>query len=139
MFNNAEELLRYISDESVEYVDIRFCDLPGVMQHLTVPATSVNQDFIDEGIAFDGSSVRGFQAINESDMILLPDSGESLSDVCRELADGFYGLPRFELPEWLWEQLPRSDPRGAMSEVRRLGPLLHPQAVTSARAVATHP
>ena len=60
-----------------------------------------------------------------TDMILLPDSAESLSEVCRELADGFYGLPRFELPEWLWEQLPRSDPRGAMSEVRRLGPLLH--------------
>ena len=51
--------------------------------------------------------------------------GESLSDVCRDLVDGFYALPRFELPEWLWEQLPRSDPRSAIAEVRRLGPLLH--------------
>ena len=50
-------------------------------------------------------------------MILLPHRGESLSDVCADLADGFYGLPRFELPEWLWEQLPRSDPRRAMSEL----------------------
>ena len=41
MFNNSEEVLKYISDEKVEYVDIRFCDLPGVMQHLTVPATRV--------------------------------------------------------------------------------------------------
>ena len=64
MFNNSEEVLKYISDEKVEYVDIRFCDLPGVMQHLTVPATEFNQDFIDGGIAFDGSSVRGVQAIN---------------------------------------------------------------------------
>ena len=73
MFNNSEEVLKYISDEKVEYVDIRFCDLPGVMQHLTVPATVFDQDFIDGGIAFDGSSVRGFQAINESDMALFPD------------------------------------------------------------------
>jgi hypothetical protein len=60
-----------------------------------------------------------------TDMILVPHSGASLSDVCRELADGFFCLPRFELPEWLWEQLPRSDPRTAISEVRRLGPRLH--------------
>ena len=73
MFNNSEEVLKYISDEKVEYVDIRFCDLPGVMQHLTVPATVFDQSFIDSGIAFDGSSVRGFQAINESDMALFPD------------------------------------------------------------------
>ena len=60
-----------------------------------------------------------------TDMILVLPSGESLSDVCRQLAEGFYGLPRFELPEWLWEQLPRSDPGTAISEVRRLGPQLH--------------
>ena len=57
-----------------------------------------------------------------TDMIFLPQSAESLSDICRELADGFYGLPRFELPEWLWERLPRSDPDRAMAEVERLGP-----------------
>ena len=60
-----------------------------------------------------------------TDMILVPYSEESLSDVCRGLADAYYALPRFELPEWLWEQLPRSDPRAAMKEVARLGPLLH--------------
>ena len=60
VFSNSEEVLKYISDEKVEYVDIRFCDLPGVTQHLTVPATEFDQDFIDGGIAFDGSSVRGF-------------------------------------------------------------------------------
>ena len=68
--------LKYISDEKVEYVDIRFCDLPGVMQHLTVPASAFDQNFIDGGIAFDGSSVRGFQAINESDMALFPDPAD---------------------------------------------------------------
>src|ERR1700754_383907 len=72
MFSNSDEVLRFISNEEVEYLDIRFCDLPGVMQHLTVPACTVDQDFLEDGIAFDGSSGRGFQAINESDMTLLP-------------------------------------------------------------------
>jgi hypothetical protein len=57
-----------------------------------------------------------------TDMILLPRSNQSLSEICSELPDGFYGLPRFELPEWLWERLPRSDPHRAMAEVERLGP-----------------
>ncbi len=70
MFSNSEEVLKYISDEGVEYVDIRFCDLPGVMQHLTVPASTAGE-LLENGAAFDGSSVRGFQAINESDMALL--------------------------------------------------------------------
>jgi hypothetical protein len=59
-----------------------------------------------------------------TDMILLPLSDRSLSDICSELPDGFYGLPRYELPEWLWERLPRSDPRRTMAELERLGPAL---------------
>jgi hypothetical protein len=57
-----------------------------------------------------------------TDMIFLPHSDRSLSEICGELPDGFYGLPRFELPEWLWERLPRSDPDRAMAEIERLGP-----------------
>ena len=57
-----------------------------------------------------------------TDMIFLPQSDQSLSAICADLPDGFYGLPRFELPEWLWERLPRSDPRRAMAEIERLGP-----------------
>jgi hypothetical protein len=59
-----------------------------------------------------------------TDMIFLPQSLGSLSETCRDLADAFYGLPRFELPEWLWERLPRSDPQRAMAEIERLGPRL---------------
>src|SRR3954453_16254634 len=81
--NNPEEVLKYISDEKVEYVDIRFCDLPGVMQHLTVPASTAG-DLLENGAAFDGSSVRGFQAINESDMALLPDSATARLDPFRK-------------------------------------------------------
>jgi hypothetical protein len=57
-------------------------------------------------------------------MLLLPLVDGSLSDICRKLPVGFYGLPRFELPEWLWEQLPRADPQTALEEVKRLGPEL---------------
>jgi len=60
-----------------------------------------------------------------TDMILIPREDRSLSEICAELPDGFYGLPRFELPEWLWESQPRSDPRAAMAEIERLGPALH--------------
>jgi len=73
MFSNADEVLKYIKDEDVKFVDVRFCDLPGVMQHFNVPAKSLNADFFVDGQMFDGSSIRGFQAINESDMKLIPD------------------------------------------------------------------
>ncbi|GMA39397.1 glutamine synthetase [Mobilicoccus caccae] len=73
MFTSPEEVLQFIEDEDVQFVDIRFCDLPGVMQHFNVPAKSVDLDFFTEGQAFDGSSIRGFQAIHESDMKLVPD------------------------------------------------------------------
>jgi hypothetical protein len=57
-----------------------------------------------------------------TDMIFLPLAAESLSGVCSELSDAFYGLPRYELPEWLWERLPRNDPGQALAEIARLGP-----------------
>jgi glutamine synthetase len=66
-------VLRYIKDEGVVFVDVRFCDLPGVMQHFNVPAESVDESFFEVGQMFDGSSIRGFQAIHESDMKLIPD------------------------------------------------------------------
>jgi len=65
-----------------------------------------------------------------TDMILLPLQDESLSEVCDRLPDGFYALPRFELPEWLWEKLPRTDPRRALAEIGRLGPGLSLDEIT---------
>jgi hypothetical protein len=59
-----------------------------------------------------------------TDMVFLPLADGSLSEICGDLPDGFYGIPRFELPEWLWERLPRSDPRAALAEIKRLGPRL---------------
>ena len=83
MFSNSDELLKYVADEDVEMVDVRFCDLPGVMQHFTVPVSSFDQSVFDDGLNFDGSSIRGFQAIHESDMSLFPDPTTAFIDPFR--------------------------------------------------------
>ena len=83
MFANSDELLKYIKDEGVEMVDVRFCDLPGIMQHFTVPVSSFDQSVFDDGLGFDGSSIRGFQAIHESDMSLFPDPTTAYIDPFR--------------------------------------------------------
>src|SRR5690606_29829847 len=73
MFSNPDELLKFVKDEGVEFIDVRFCDLPGVMQHFNVPVKAFDADAIADGLMFDGSSIRGFQAIHESDMKLIAD------------------------------------------------------------------
>src|SRR5690606_7851473 len=83
MFTNPDEVMRYIQEEDVKFIDVRFCDLPGVMQHFNVPAESVDEDFFANGQMFDGSSIRGFQAIHESDMKLTPDLGSAYLDPFR--------------------------------------------------------
>jgi glutamine synthetase len=70
--------------EGVEIVDLRFCDLPGLMQHFSVPLHQLTEDSFEEGYGFDGSSVRGFQQIQESDMILRPDPTTAVLDPFRE-------------------------------------------------------
>jgi glutamine synthetase len=66
----AEDALKYIKDNNIRFLDVRFCDLPGVMQHFNVPVESVDADFFAGGQMFDGSSIRGFQSIHESDLKL---------------------------------------------------------------------
>jgi glutamine synthetase len=74
------EVVSLAQDEGVEVVDFRFCDLPGLMQHFSVPTHELGEDGFEEGYGFDGSSVRGFQEIQESDMILLPDPNSAYLD-----------------------------------------------------------
>lgn len=84
MFQGADDLLAFVKDEGIENIDVRFCDLPGVMQHFTVPAGSFGPEVFTDGLAFDGSSVTGFQKINESDMALLPDPTTAYVDPFRK-------------------------------------------------------
>lgn len=84
MFQDAAELLSYIKDENIETVDVRFCDLPGVMQHFTVPAGAFDESVFEDGLGFDGSSIAGFQKVHESDMSLLPDPTTAFVDPFRK-------------------------------------------------------
>ncbi len=83
MFTSPDEVMKYVRENDVKFIDIRFCDLPGVMQHFNVPAESVDEDFFVTGQMFDGSSIRGFQAIHESDMKLVPDVATGFIDPFR--------------------------------------------------------
>ncbi|WP_067526205.1 type I glutamate--ammonia ligase [Nocardia uniformis] len=76
-------ILDFIAAENVQYVDIRFCDVPGTQQHFSIPASMFGPELVADGVAFDGSSVRGFQAIHESDMLLLPDLRTARLDAFR--------------------------------------------------------
>jgi glutamine synthetase len=83
-FSSAEEVFSFIEAEKVEFIDVRFCDLPGTVQHFTVPVETFDADVFTEGRMFDGSSIRGFQAIHESDMLLLPDPSTAVLDPFRQ-------------------------------------------------------
>ncbi|MDD7384261.1 MAG: type I glutamate--ammonia ligase [Actinomycetaceae bacterium] len=80
MFSSAEEAIAFTRQEGVEFIDVRFCDLPGVMQHFSIPVSAFTDDVFTEGLMFDGSSIRGFQAIHESDMKLVPDVSTAFVD-----------------------------------------------------------
>lgn len=84
MGSSPDDVLSQMSDEGIEFIDLRFCDLPGLMQHFTVPAHQLTADVFDEGLGFDGSSIRGFQEIQESDMLLIPDPDTAVVDRFRQ-------------------------------------------------------
>jgi len=71
MFKSASEIVAYIKKNDVKFVDVRFIDLPGIQHHFNVPANSFDEETLTNGLMFDGSSIRGFQSIHESDMKLL--------------------------------------------------------------------
>ncbi|MCZ6606661.1 MAG: type I glutamate--ammonia ligase [Alphaproteobacteria bacterium] len=77
---NPDDVLKAIKDNDVRMVDVRFADLPGTWQHFSVPPHCVDADVFDEGIGFDGSSIRGFQQIQESDMMVVPDAETAFLD-----------------------------------------------------------
>ena len=74
------DVMSLIKDKGVQAVDVRFVDLPGLWQHFTVSAREFSKDAFEEGLGFDGSSIRGFQEIQESDMLLMPDPATAFLD-----------------------------------------------------------
>lgn len=78
--SDGSAILKKIKDEGINYVDLRFTDPRGKMQHLTLDQSLVDEDFFAEGTLFDGSSIAGWKAINESDMVLMPDASTVAMD-----------------------------------------------------------
>jgi glutamine synthetase, type I len=83
-FNTTEDVIKYIKDEGIEFLDVRFTDVPGQEQHFSIPASEFTEDVAEEGLAFDGSSIVGFTSIDESDMNLLPDVTTAMVDPFRK-------------------------------------------------------
>lgn len=77
---NPDDVLRIIKDDKIEMVDLRFVDLPGSWQHFSVPPQTIGADSFTDGVGFDGSSIRGFQEIQESDMLVVPDPTTAFLD-----------------------------------------------------------
>jgi glutamine synthetase len=89
-FKNASDFVKYLKEEGKQYVDFLFADMRGKQQHTTQHVSTIDENLLTEGIYFDGSSISGWKAINESDMILLPD----LSRVC---VDPFSAQPTIKI------------------------------------------
>ncbi len=75
-----KEVLDYIKEKDIKVVDLRFLDFPGVWQHFTVPSTELNEGSFEDGFGFDGSSIRGWQPIHASDMLVVPDASTAQVD-----------------------------------------------------------
>jgi len=80
----SADVLNMLKETEAKFVDLRFADTKGKEQHVTVPASTIDEDFFEEGKMFDGSSIAGWKGINESDMILMPDADTAVMDVFTE-------------------------------------------------------
>lgn len=80
---NADEvkkILSYVKDNKIQFIDFKFMDFPGQWQHFTVPVSQLSEDSFEDGYGFDGSSIRGWKPINESDMLIIPDPSTMFLD-----------------------------------------------------------
>ncbi len=82
---SPKQVIADAKKHGIKMVDLRFTDLPGTWQHFSIPVGELNEDLFTEGIGFDGSSIRGFQKIHESDMLLFPDPSTARVDPCLDV------------------------------------------------------
>ena len=80
-----EEIIKMCKEQEVAIVDFKFMDFPGAWQHFSIPASELKEESFEEGFGFDGSSIRGWQAIHESDMLIMPDPATALIDPFTEV------------------------------------------------------
>ncbi len=80
MAQTPQDVLSWIKNENIQVIDLKFIDMPGIWQHLTLFQDQIDESSFTEGVAFDGSSIRGWKAINESDMVMIPDPSTAWID-----------------------------------------------------------
>src|SRR5262245_56839027 len=81
----SKDVLKLAKEKGARIVDLRFIDLPGLWQHFSIPVSELTEDIFEDGLGFDGSSIRGFQTIDESDMLLIPDPNYAVMDPFTEV------------------------------------------------------
>ncbi len=127
----APEVLEFAAERGVEMVDLKFVDLPGTWQHMTLPLASLDVGDFDSGLGFDGSSIRGFQEIHESDMLLIPDPSTAFIDpyytrttlslIC-SIADPVLGEPYSRDPRFVAQKAERHLAETGIADVAYLRP-----------------
>jgi glutamine synthetase len=127
------EVVRMAKEAGVQIVDVRFTDMPGQWQHFSIPARDLTEELFAEGLGFDGSSIRGFQAINESDMLLFPDPTTAFVDpflkvptlaiVC-DIKDPITGADYSRDPRFVAQKAERHLVKSGVAETSFWGPEL---------------
>jgi glutamine synthetase len=127
----AAEALEFASERGVEMVDLKFVDLPGTWQHMQMPLTTLDESDFESGLGFDGSSIRGFQEIHESDMLLMPDAATAFIDpyytiptlslIC-SVADPVIGEPYGRDPRFVAQKAERFLISSGIADVAYFGP-----------------
>jgi glutamine synthetase len=127
----AAEVLAFAAERGVEMVDLKFVDLPGSWQHMTLPLGALDEGDFVSGLGFDGSSIRGFQEIHESDMLLIPDpttgfidpyyTRPTLSLIC-SVADPVLGEPYARDPRYVAQKAERHLIESSIADVAYFGP-----------------
>jgi len=129
--STATEVLEFASERGVEMVDLKFVDLPGTWQHMSLPIKAIDAEDFDAGLGFDGSSIRGFQEIHESDMLLIPDATTAFIDpyytrptlslIC-SVADPVLGEPYARDPRFVAQRAERHLVETGIADVAYFGP-----------------
>lgn len=129
--SSPDEVLKFAADRDVEMVDLKFVDLPGTWQHMSLPLRALDADDFENGLGFDGSSIRGFQEIHESDMLLMPDAASgfidpfytrpTLSLIC-SVADPVLGEPYGRDPRYVAQKAEKHLVDSGIADVAYFGP-----------------
>jgi glutamine synthetase len=129
--NTADEVLAFATERGVQMVDLKFIDLPGTWQHMSLPLGALDADDFAAGLGFDGSSIRGFQEIHESDMLLMPDPTTAFIDpyytiptvslIC-SVADPVIGQPYARDPRFVAQKAERHLVSSGIADVAYFGP-----------------